>query len=718
MAKAPREASLTPTDEANMMAAIGESSDTGVVEQDEGPSYKIVGTDSKIPVSKVRGKLVCSWRDAALKDGKETFEAWDEAENYYHATQDAHRDTNKTPDISGNAAVRLRKNRITSEQENIVFANTAALVPSLYAKSPEITITGNNDELKELYDTVKEVGISIITRKTYPGVNLKPKVRKAIVAASLMNEGWIEIGWTKKADSSEQALQDLKKLSDEFASTKDLKRLKEIIAEIQALETRVEVLTPSGPWAKYRHPKQVLVDPTANEDDGMDANWMMVWDMIPTNTLNAIYGEKDSKGEWKSIYKPTHKLAVVSGSNSNVDEQVKNFKLFTTDDANDQKRNTNLDMTKCWWVFDKTTRRIELYPDNNWSWPIWVWDDQLHLDRFYPLYKVSFHTSPTFTRTKGEVSYYLDQQDAINEINDTEARAREMVRGNGFFDSNLGLDEKTVMEVLRGSDGTMRGVKIPEGKKIDEMFVMPTPEMLKYPALFDDAAKQRKFQAIDRISSVNDVRRGGQFKTNTTNKAIDTYNSIDNTRLDDRIDAIEDFIGDITWGLMQICLQFMEQTLVAVLVGKQRAQVWKPMSPEEIFTSFASCRVDGGSTSKPTSKAKKEEAIKLGQVLGQFAQLAPGPVLKVLFTVMERAFDEFIMTDQDWAQLDQAIFGGQSATGPGTEVPPELQQILDQLPPEAQTAIQELINRGAPIDQVMQAAQKIMAQVSPPQGEA
>jgi hypothetical protein len=445
---------------------------------------------------------------------------------------------------------------------------------------------------------------------------------------------------------------------------------------------------------------------------------MMVWDMVPTNVLNAVYGEKDAKGEWKSIYKPTHKLATPTSSGSDVDEQVKNFKLFTTDDANDQKRSTNLDMTKCWWVYDKVVRRIELYPDNNWSWPIWVWDDQLHLDRFYPLYKLGFHTSPTFTRMKGEVSYYLDQQDAVNEINDTEARAREQVRGNGFFDKALGLDEKTVMEVLRGSDGTMRGVSIPEGKTIDEMFVTPTPDALKYPTLFDDAAKQRKLSAIDRISSVNDVRRGGQFKTNTTNKAIDTYNSIDNTRLDDRIDAIEDFIGELTWGLMQICLQFLDQAVVAVLVGQNRAQNWQTMTPEQIFTSFASCRVDGGSTAKPTSKAKKEEAIKLGQVLGQFAQLAPGPVLKMLFVVMERAFDEFIMTDEDWAMLDQAIFGGDQATGTGTEIPPELEQMMGQLPPNAQKVIQKLINEGAPVDEVMQAVQQLVAQSQPPQGTA
>lgn len=711
------------TEEAGL-DAIGEGVDTRDETSDNAgqPSYKVIGK-SKIPVSKVRGKLWRGRRDAGIKLLRDTSDAWDESLAYYHNTQDAHRQQTGNTETAGNASVRIRKNRILSENENIVFANASSLVPALYAKSPEITITGNNDELKDLYECVEQVGNAIIIRQTHPGINLTPKVRKSIISAALTNEGWIEIGWTFKDQSSDQALADLQRLSDEFAETKDLKRLKEIEGEIQALEHKIEILTPSGPWAKYRENKQVLVDPNSCDDDGSDANWMMIWDMIPTNALNAMYADKDKNGTFKSVYKPTHVMSSSESGTSDIDDQVKNFRLFTNEDDKNKDRDESCDVTKCWFIYDKTTRRIELYHDKNWSWPIWVWEDYNKIDRFFPLYSLKFHTSPTETRMKGEVSYYLDQVDAINEMNDAEARARESVKNSGLFNSNIGVDEKLLQEIIRGGDGTWRGVKVPDGMKLDDVVVYLTPEYLKFMQLFDANAKQNKLHAIDRISSVTDVMRGAQFKTNTTNKAIDQYNSVSNTRLDDRVDQIENFIGNITWGVLQLCLQNMPQEVVAILVGSQRASVWKQMAPDEINMAFASCRVEGGSTSKPNSRAKKEEALELMQVLGQFVQAAPGPVTKVMFRIGERAFDEFVMTDLDWQELNSVI-GFQMQTEAAGVVPPggapaqddaQLQQLLQQVPPELQQAVQKAIEAGAPPEEAVAKVLELSKQTQPTQ---
>jgi hypothetical protein len=716
MARKDRKPNLSETDENSMMEAIGEEPTKPLTSEEDTPSYRMIG-ESKIPVSKVRGKVWKARKDERMNALKDTFDAWDEAESYYHATQDSYRkQTDDTTNVNKAHPVRQRKNRILTEQENIVFANTAALVPLLYAKNPEVTTTGTNDQLKPLYEANEQLMITVINREQYPGINLKPKVRKSILAASLCNEGWIEFGWTFKEESSEKALADLKKLSDEFAKCKDSKRLKEIEGEIMALESKIEVLTPSGPWAKYRHPKQVIVDPNSQDDDPCgDANWIMVCDFVPTNALNAMYAQKDENGNWRSIYQPTHRMMTSQNEGHNLEEQVNNFRLFTNDDAKDKNRDKSLDVTKVWYVYDKVTRRIELYSDANWSWPIWVFEDRYRLQEFFPIRKLQFHTSPSTTRMKGEVSYYVDQQDSINEINDAEARARDMVKMNGFFDKGLGIDDKTVAEVINGPDGTMKGVNVPEGKKLDDLFLELTPPYLKYPTLFDDAAKNRKLQAIDRIASVNEISRGGQFKTNTTNKAIDVYNSISNTRLDDRIDAIEDFIGKIAWGINQLCLQYMDPNVVAALIGAHRAKNWKNMEPEEIFTTFASCRVDGGSTQKPTSKAKKQEALELMQVLSQMSQAAPGPVTKIIFKVGERAFDEFVMTDQDWDELNETLQFRmmQEAGGDPTAITPAIEQAIAQLPPEAQKAVVNAIQKGVPAEEAIAQVTQMLQQQQP-----
>ena len=59
-----------------------------------------------------------------------------------------------------------------------------------------------------------------------------------------------------------------------------------------------------------------------------DANWMMIEDMLPTEYINAIYGEEDEdKEEVKSIFEPTHVLTGGGGSDDD-----KEFSLFSKKD--------------------------------------------------------------------------------------------------------------------------------------------------------------------------------------------------------------------------------------------------------------------------------------------------------------------------------------------------------------------------------------------------
>ena len=99
-------------------------------------------------------------------------------------------------------------------------------------------------------------------------------------------------------------------------------------------------------------------------------------------------------------------------------------------------------MTKVWYVWDKVTRRLEMYADNDWKWPIWVWDDPYGLQGFFPLTPMWFHENPVAMYAKGEVSYYLDQQDQINEINDEKRRALLWARRNIFYNPETGVTQE------------------------------------------------------------------------------------------------------------------------------------------------------------------------------------------------------------------------------------------------------------------------------------
>lgn len=732
-------------------------------EDDNKAVYKVV-SDARIPISKSAGKIWKGRRDAAVSNQKEHMDAGDEAIKYFHHDQMDHRD-GRTPRTPGNVSTARRINGLLSETENVVFSNITTLVPALYSKDPQVEFTSvkSDDESRQYAVMMRHLVNTLFVRKADPCVNLKPKAKKGIVIALLTNAAWAECGYTLKQDSSESALTDLQRISkamgDKETSTKEYEQLE---GQLQALEDTIDMLRPSGPFVRICMHNQILVDPNSEEPDHSDAAWMMRWDMIQTDFIVAKYGKRDADGDnFKSIYEPTHVLSAAEGTET---EDLNNFKIFAVDVEGHKYGYGTKDAfekakyTKVWFVWDKLTRRVYMYNDKDWSWPIWVWNDPYHLDSFFPFHKLSMHTSPTQPLSKGETTYYLDQQDAINEINDEERRARLWVKRNILYDKNK-LDRDDAEAFLKGDDGTARGVDVPEGMKISDCILTPAVPSLNFPQLFN---KEPKFQAIDKITGLTDVLRGAQFKTNTTNQAIDNYNASTNMRIDEKIDALEDWIGAIGWSIAQMCAQFMDQDTVSRLIDPDLSQLWRNLSPDEIRFQF-NMQCVGGSTQKPTSQAKKKEAVQLAQTLGQFANAAPGVVLSTVMKIFSQAFDEVTFTEDDWQKLQtevqQSLQQGSTAPGgpqqagngagqpqqpqaPGHAAPAQHQQQqpqhqlpapqpaqqqqpqqqqggnpaqavfaqLDALPPPAKKALATAFASGVPLEQALQHLQQLAHQ--------
>ena len=687
------------------------------------PTYQIIG-ESKIPISKVAGKLWKSRLKQADKFLADLKDAWNEAIRYYDNDQTMHR--LPTEHAAGNLIGNQRLNNNITETENVVFSNVTTMVPALYARNPRAEFTSTTEGNKR-FATILERLVNVIGgRKAGPGINLKPKAKRCVVTALLTNRAWIEINWVKKLDSSEQAYDDLESLSKQLEKAKNPQKIREIEGKLDALEKGIDILESSGPTAKVISPFDVAIDPNSKELDLSDANWVMIRDWLPTEFILAKYANKKGK-DYKSIYEPTHVMKMATEGDESHNEE-ENFSIYEPDSKasnfgfDDEESYNRAKMTEVRFVWDKLTRRVLMFNAKDWTWPIWVWDDPLRLDTFFPLYPLHFFDGPSGPLTKGEVTYYLDQQDAINEITDEERRARRWARRNIFYNKNL-VEREDAEAVLNGDDGTARGINIPPEMKLTDVIGSVIPPSLQFRELFD---KEGKYRAIDRISSVGEVLRGAQFKANTTNDAVQANVSASNMRVDEKADHIEDWIGQIYWGIAQLCLQYMEVEEVVNLIGEEAREVWRNLTPEEIRKTF-SVQVIGGSTKKPTSQAKKEEALELGQVLGQFVHAAPGPVLKIMLEVMQEAFDEVTIREEDFDTILQAVDQQQQQQQGGAggqpqqqqqqvsaQSPDQLQQILSQMPPEAKQQVVQAIQSGVPPQQALQAAMQQQQQPAQP----
>lgn len=702
--------------------------------------YKVM-PDSKIAVSSQRGKLWKARKKNCQKLMKDLVSAWDEAIRYYNHDQSTHRD-GVDPDHSGNRYIARRLNEKFSATENIVYSNVNAQLPELYAKDPDISVTSvasadmeSWQEVSAKARAIEKLINTLFGMKVAPGINLKVKAKRAVVSALLTNRVYFEVGYTLKEDSTDQALADLQRLTTAITEADDQEDIREAEGALRALEEKISFLQPSGPHLQLRMPHQVLIDPDCNDPWLNDAQWIMIEDMMPTEYINAVFGQQQNPDDPDdetivSVYEPTHILDAGTDDDDSdsfsVFDDKKDYNAYGFDSADSFNKSKR---TRVWRVWDRSTRRLELYSDKDWSWPIWVWDDPYNLDSFFPLTPLWFHENPISLFAKGEVSYYLDQQDQINEINDEKRRALLWARRNLFYDKNR-VQTDEIEKILKGPDATATGIDVPEGMKpTDMIFTLPPPSM-NFAQLFD---KKDLYAAIDRIAATNDVMRGEEFKTNTTNRAIDYYSTMGNMRMDERLDAIEDSIGDVGWKVAQLCLRFMPADVVQQLTGIDVSAFWTPLDAIRDMTSL-SLSVVGGSTQKLSTQMKKQEAVQVGQILSQFSRAAPGSVLKVTLRLFAEAFDDLEIRQEDWDAIAQeaaaVVQQGAPPGAPGQPGPPApdgagggapapdmgggpptavgnspmdaVVQVLSSIPPPLQKALGLMLAKGVPIQAIAQ----------------
>jgi hypothetical protein len=678
------------------------------------PLYQIYA-GSKIVVSKQVGKYWKNVFDAAITAYAPTRLIWEEVYRYYNHNQTKANHTPRGVFHRGDSS------------ENIIFSNLNIMLPAVYSRNPDITCS-TNDKADEGFTKCLEAVLNAVFQRKHL-MNVKAKVKRGAGAGLLTNFGVLKIDWTKKDDSVEMALEEIQRISSELIIAKDQGKVEELYGQLQSLEVSMDVLKPGGPSLDSVLPHNLIIDPFAEESDGSDAKWMCEKIWFPTAGLRERFTYAEPTGDndtldvpRKLIYKPTHKAMFDSSGAGNRDDGLGMVLKSLSGDAADQplsfedpERRAYIDQyfTECALLWDKQMRRVYLFHSEDWTWPLWVWDDPLGTSRFFPYFIIGFTMSTGGTVSVGETGYILDQQDEVNDINRQMARIRRSVFDNFYYNSDIITPDEAegFVKSLRGeTQGAKKllGIKAGENGKIQDCIQAFAPPSLEFEQLFN---KQAVLDAINRISNTSDALRGVQFKTNTNVASVESYQESMRLSVGAKVDVIEDTVADIALSLAELCVQNYSVEEVASLVGEELAQGWQQMDVKT-FTQRISVDIVAGSMEKPNSAFKKKEAIEVAQAVGQFARAAPGSVTKIMLGALQQAFTELAIKPEDWAMIDQEIqasmqkgvaSGGQESpaakpgqpTAAGGADPQQLMEQARQLPEQDKQQIQQMSQSGA-----------------------
>lgn len=660
------------------------------------PLYRIY-EGSRIAISSAVGKALKRRLDAAIIAYEHTNLLWEECFRYYNNDQSRSSVGPKGLFKRGDGT------------ENVVFSNLNIMLPAVYSKNPNITCSTTDNQDEPFCRALQALLNALFRRKD--GLNAKAKIKKSAGMALLTNFGIYKLAFTKKGDSREHAIAEMQRMTTDLGTAKTQQEVDTIYGQLEALEQNLEVLEPSGFGLSNILPQNLIIDPFAEQPDGLDAAYMCERVFIPTNSLTARYTKPDDDGDEPDInrvlvYKPTHKARFVTGVQHDdglgvvMDAIDQSGSTPTSHTEDERTAYINMYFTECYYWWDKLTRRVYLFQRDDWTWPLWVWDDPLQITRFFPYFIISTVMSTGGTVSAGEVSYILDQQDEINDVNRQKSRIRQSIFNFFFYNVDKISKEEAekFIDSLRGviSNGTnLVGVRAGE-MELSKIIEAIAPPAAHYDTLFDT---KPILEAINRITNTSDALRGVQFHTNTNVASVKSYEQSMQLSVGAKVDCVEDSVADLAIAIAEIAVQNYDAETVAGYVGNALAQGWEQMDLDTFRATYA-LEVVAGSMEKPNSAFKKEEAIKVSQALGQFAQAAPGAVLKVMLKVLSQAFPEVVIKPEDWTAIDQEIRANLSkgvSDGSSQGAQSSGSDILEQaknLPPEVKNKVVQMSEQG------------------------
>lgn len=594
--------------------------------------YKMVA-GNKIAISKKEG---CLWKnrlEVARSQTQDLRESWKNLLNVYKGQDKPSEDPEKK---------RLRMDEQTKTFENLVWANTNGISRETVMKLPHIEITCSNDEDEDVAKAYEHIINNYMQQVGNCGLNCKEKLQKADISAQLTNRGIWRLDWIDKMNT-DLVRDDITKLEGELAECKTIDAIKEIEGKLYALNQKLDGSGFDGAQLTLVDPCNLYIDPNSQLESGLDADWMIEERLEYEHILKAKYG--------------TNEGTVYAGDKGEIGNDGDTEQTKKEDDVDDnyilgegdktQIKEERLKTVRTFYVWDKLKKRVYLFEDGQWDYPLWVWNDPLGLKQFFPYYILSYNQAPVDNNMMSEVAFYLPLVNSINKINSQIDKARDRAFNVTLVDRNARIEEKDLQNMTNGKPGYVQ-INLREGMELSKVVTgMPTPGT-ESQLLMD---KSGLYATIGKLSSADAMTRGEEYRTNTTNGAIQQYTQSKKVIIGIKVDKLISFYIRVAKDILNLCLVKFDMDDLLKYASAQDAQVVNErridvFSPELTFV--------GDDTIEPTSAAKKQEALQLTQLMGQFAGASPA-VVPVVLKMLSRAFNEMVITDADWQMIMQGF---------------------------------------------------------------
>lgn len=599
---------------------------------------------------------------------------------------------------------------------NLILSTLATLLPQIYAKDPDISVSPSEAVDPSEYMKVRQFGKTaeiVLQRKLVREAKLKRRIKAQVRAAMTCEVGWLKVTYQKdiqtdpvivnRIEDIQENLQRLeaanRSVDEAEGSEADLERAN-LELELKALQAKVEIVKETGFAIDKLLTESVLIlDPTVRDFDDYEraaAIAQEIW--FDEDTFEAQFGYSPGT-------KATRFRSQVPGRDANADQQQ---------GGKDSEQGTCF--YRVFEIWDKRRSTVLTWCEGEEGWCRPPFNPQRRPRRWYPFYALQFNTIDGQFYGVSDVQLLIELQDEYNTTRTNYAEHRRLslpirvVRQGG----SLTPDDVTKIQGARSMEVVV--VSGAPGTPLqDELAVLEHPPI--DPAVYDTMPIRAD---IEEISGAGDSVRGSVLKAKTATEAEIMKEGL-MSRTAERQDTIEDVITVMAEDALQVALQELSPGEVIEIAGPQ-AQ-WPAMSREQILDQVT-LQVRAGSTGKPNKQRERESWTQLVPVVensmqrvAEFEAMGRADLAEAQRQLVRetfRIFDERIDVDaflgpagqgnpngQMAAQFEQAVMQLQQAMMENetlTAQVQELQMQLETVGQQAQEAGMKVQSRDAEIN--------------------
>lgn len=534
---------------------------------------------------------------------------------------------------------------------NMIFATMATLLPYIYAKNPDFSVSPSESVSHEEYKKYKDLSKTfeiMLKRLFIEEAELKNRVKSNIRSAMTTSVGWLKLTFQNSLTGDpiilrrHNDLQDnLQKLEALIASTKDAHDLDKLNLKKSQIADQMRTIMESDEVKTF---KGFAIDRVQTED-------VLILDESVVDFDDYVHAKKIAMGVWMTDedYKTRFGKKPETG--------VSEFGAPAAAEATDEDgRKVQLGdgvakpkFRRVWQVEDKTTQTIYTVAEGGKHWCRAPFVPKSVSERFYSLFCLGFNLLEGRWRPISDVELLEKLQEEYTTTRYLYAEARKEAIPTYVFRKSGNLTEEDISNLSKRRVRQFIGVEGNPTVPIDQ-------DMMQFPGIAIDPQNYDVTlirNDMDMMVGLSDASRANLIQAKTATEAELMKQALQN-RVAERQDASEDMITAMGIAALEIMLQEFSPEEVREICGA--GAVW-PTDPDpaQIFRNVR-VQVRAGSTGKPNQLKDREQWAtimpQISETAGKVAELRAAGNFDMANTLIEilketlRRFDERIDLDQ------------------------------------------------------------------------